>query len=66
MGVHNFHTDVSKYNLWEEMGVMVRKREGRELREKCILLYSLTSQVFIEFSIETTQTNVSLCDNSST
>lgn len=45
---------------------MVRKREGRELREKCILLYSLTSQVFIEFSIATTQTNVSLCDNSST
>lgn len=66
MGVHNFHTDVSKYNLWEEMGVMVRKREGRELREKCVLLYSLTSQVFIEFSIATTQTNVSLCDNSST
>lgn len=66
MGVHNFHTNVSKYNLWEEMGVIVRKREERGLREKCIFLYSLASQVFIEFSIETTQTNISLCDNSST
>lgn len=59
MAVHNFHADVSKYNLWEEMGVMVRKREGRELREKCVLLNSLTSQVFIEFSIATTQTKAS-------
>lgn len=66
MGVHNFHTDASKYNLWEEMAVMVRKREGRELREKCIFLYLLASQVFIKFSIATTQTNVSLRDNSST
>lgn len=45
---------------------MVRKREGRELREKCIFLYLVASQVFIKFSIATTQTKVSLRDNSST